>query len=65
MRYFYVGVLLLALSPMGDIIPSRRLNPVDVSQLTGRHETIEFRLPPELTDGAALSQVAENAAENA
>jgi hypothetical protein len=24
---------------------------VDVSELTGRQETIEFRLPPELTDG--------------
>jgi hypothetical protein len=25
---------------------------VDVSELTGRQETIEFRLPPELTDGS-------------
>jgi hypothetical protein len=33
----------------------RRLNPADVSQLTGRHETIEFRLPPELTDGATVT----------
>jgi hypothetical protein len=29
----------------------RRLGPVEVSELTGRQETIEFRLPPELTDG--------------
>jgi len=29
----------------------RRLGPVDVSELTGRQETIEFRLPPELAEG--------------
>src|SRR3984957_2356393 len=35
-----------------DVIDAlRRLGPVDVSELTGRQETIEFRLPPELTDG--------------
>jgi len=45
-----------------DVIEAlRRLNPVDVSQLTGRHETIEFRLPPELTDGATVA--ARRAAE--
>jgi hypothetical protein len=33
-----------------------------VSQLTGRHETIEFRLPPELTDGAKVA--ARRAAES-
>ena len=36
-----------------DVIDAlRRLGPVEVSELTGRQETIEFRLPPELTDGA-------------
>jgi 4-hydroxy-3-methylbut-2-en-1-yl diphosphate reductase len=64
-----VGITAGASAPevlVEDVIDAlRRLNPVDVSQLTGRHETIEFRLPPELTDGGALSQVAENAAENA
>ena len=35
-----------------DVIDGlRRLGPVEVSELTGRQETIEFRLPPELTDG--------------
>jgi 4-hydroxy-3-methylbut-2-enyl diphosphate reductase len=35
-----------------DVIDAlRRLGPVDVSELTGRQETIEFRLPPELTEG--------------
>src|SRR5690348_9278934 len=54
-----VGITAGASAPevlVEDVIEAlRRLNPVDVSQLTGRHETIEFRLPPELTDGAAVS----------
>ena len=50
-----VGITAGASAPevlVEDVIDAlRRLNPVDVSQLHGRHETIEFRLPPELTDG--------------
>ena len=34
----------------------RRLGPVEVSELTGRQETIEFRLPPELTDGTSAGR---------
>src|SRR6201987_5091534 len=35
-----------------DVIDAlRRLGPVDVSELTGRQETIGFRLPAELTEG--------------
>src|SRR5438067_696584 len=59
-----VGITAGASTPevlVEDVIEAlRRLNPVDVSQLTGRHETIEFRLPPELTDGGAISRAAEN-----
>src|SRR5437764_4145900 len=59
-----VGITAGASAPevlVEDVIESlRRLNPVNVSQLTGRHETIEFRLPPELTDGGAISRAAEN-----
>jgi 4-hydroxy-3-methylbut-2-en-1-yl diphosphate reductase len=40
-----------------DVIDAlRRLGPVDVSELTGRQETIEFRLPPELTDGSNVGR---------
>ena len=40
-----------------DVIDTlRRLGPVEVSELTGRKETIEFRLPPELTGGTAAGQ---------
>ena len=52
-----VGITAGASAPevlVEDVIEAlRRLNPVDVSQLPGRHETIEFRLPPELTEGNA------------
>ena len=61
-----VGITAGASAPevlVEDVIEAlRRLNPVDVSQLTGRHETIEFRLPPELTDGAT-TVAARRAAE--
>ena len=33
-----------------------RLGPVEVSELTGRQETIEFRLPPELTEGRSAER---------
>ncbi len=60
-----VGITAGASAPevlVEDVIEAlRRLNPVDVSQLTGRHETIEFRLPPELVDGGTVS--ARRAAE--
>ena len=50
-----VGVTAGASAPevlVEDVIDAlRRLGPVEVSELTGRQETIEFRLPPELTDG--------------
>ena len=50
-----VGITAGASAPevlVEDVIDAlRRLSPVDVSQLNGRQETIEFRLPPELTDG--------------
>ena len=40
-----------------DVIDAlRRLGPVEVSELTGRQETIEFRLPPELTEGISASR---------
>ena len=43
-----------------DVIDAlRRLGPVDVSQLTGRQETIEFRLPPELSEGRRSAARAE------
>ena len=32
--------------------------PVEVSELTGRQENIEFRLPPELTDGRPMARAA-------
>jgi len=36
--------------PVEDVIDTlRRLGPVEVTTLPGREETIEFRLPPELT----------------
>jgi 4-hydroxy-3-methylbut-2-enyl diphosphate reductase len=50
-----VGITAGASAPevlVEDVIDAlRRLGSVEVSQLHGRHETIEFRLPPELTDG--------------
>ena len=49
-----VGITAGVLAPevlVEDLIDAlRRLGPVDVAELTGRQETIEFRLPPELTD---------------
>jgi len=52
-----VGITAGASAPevlVEDVIDAlRRLGPVAVSDLTGRQETIEFRLPPELTNGAA------------
>jgi len=51
-----VGITAGASAPevlVEDVIDAlRRLGPVEVSQLTGRQETIEFRLPAELTDGS-------------
>jgi 4-hydroxy-3-methylbut-2-enyl diphosphate reductase len=42
-----------------DVIDAlRRLGPVAVSELTGRQETIEFRLPPELTEGRTQGRTA-------
>jgi 4-hydroxy-3-methylbut-2-en-1-yl diphosphate reductase len=42
-----------------DVIDAlRRLGPVDVSQLNGRQETIEFRLPPELSEGRSTARAA-------
>jgi 4-hydroxy-3-methylbut-2-enyl diphosphate reductase len=56
-----VGITAGASAPevlVEDVIDAlRRLGPVHVSQLAGRHETIEFRLPPELTDGATAGRV--------
>jgi 4-hydroxy-3-methylbut-2-en-1-yl diphosphate reductase len=56
-----VGITAGASAPevlVEDVIEAlRRLNPVDVSQLHGRQETIEFRLPPELTDGLTTGRV--------
>ncbi len=55
-----VGITAGASAPevlVEDVISAlRRLGPVDVSQLHGRHETIEFRLPPELTDGVTAGR---------
>jgi 4-hydroxy-3-methylbut-2-en-1-yl diphosphate reductase len=52
-----VGITAGASAPevlVEDVIDAlRRLGPVEVSQLTGRQETIEFRLPAELADGGA------------
>jgi 4-hydroxy-3-methylbut-2-en-1-yl diphosphate reductase len=54
-----VGITAGASAPevlVEDVIDAlRRLGPVEVSELTGRQETIEFRLPPELADGVAAS----------
>jgi 4-hydroxy-3-methylbut-2-enyl diphosphate reductase len=51
-----VGITAGASAPevlVEDVIDAlRRLGPVEVSQLTGRQETIEFRLPAELADGS-------------
>ena len=55
-----VGITAGASAPevlVEDVIDAlRRLGPVDVSELTGRQETIEFRLPPELTDGGNVGR---------
>ena len=52
-----VGITAGASAPevlVEDVIDAlRRLGPVEVSELTGRQETIEFRLPPELAEGTA------------
>jgi 4-hydroxy-3-methylbut-2-enyl diphosphate reductase len=58
-----VGITAGASAPevlVEDVIDAlRRLGPVEVTALTGRQETIEFRLPPELTDGiTAAGQIA-------
>ncbi len=54
-RAHTVGITAGASAPevlVEDVIDAlRRLGSVEVSELTGRQETIEFRLPPELTDG--------------
>jgi 4-hydroxy-3-methylbut-2-enyl diphosphate reductase len=56
-----VGITAGASAPevlVEDVIDAlRRLGSVDVSQLPGRHETIEFRLPPELTGGLTAGRV--------
>ena len=55
-----VGITAGASAPevlVEDVIDAlRRLGPVDVSELTGRQETIEFRLPPELSEGRGAEQ---------
>ena len=55
-----VGITAGASAPevlVEDVIDALRgLGPVEVSELTGRQETIEFRLPPELTDGITASR---------
>jgi len=55
-----VGITAGASAPevlVEDVIDAlRRLGPVQVSQLAGRHETIEFRLPPELTGGVTAGR---------
>jgi 4-hydroxy-3-methylbut-2-enyl diphosphate reductase len=57
-----VGITAGASAPevlVEDVIDAlRRLGPVEVSELTGRQETIEFRLPPELTEGLSASRAA-------
>src|ERR1700691_405171 len=57
-----VGITAGASAPevlVEDVIDAlRRLGPVEVSELTGRQETIEFRLPPELTDGRSSVRAA-------
>jgi 4-hydroxy-3-methylbut-2-enyl diphosphate reductase len=57
-----VGITAGASAPevlVEDVIDAlRRLGSVEVSELTGRQETIEFRLPPELTDGRTASRAA-------
>ncbi|MGA8076356.1 MAG: 4-hydroxy-3-methylbut-2-enyl diphosphate reductase, partial [Xanthobacteraceae bacterium] len=56
-----VGITAGASAPevlVEDVISAlRRLGPVDVSQLHGRQETIEFRLPPALTDGETAGRI--------
>src|SRR5271168_4082571 len=56
-----VGITAGASAPevlVEDVIDAlRRLGSVGVSQLPGRHETIEFRLPPELTGGLTAGRV--------
>jgi 4-hydroxy-3-methylbut-2-enyl diphosphate reductase len=56
-----VGITAGASAPevlVEDVIDAlRRLGPVAVSELTGRQETIEFRLPPELTEGRTAGRV--------
>jgi 4-hydroxy-3-methylbut-2-en-1-yl diphosphate reductase len=55
-----VGITAGASAPevlVEDVIDAlRRLGPVEVSELTGRQETIEFRLPPELIDGRTAAR---------
>ena len=50
-----VGITAGASAPevlIGDVIEGlRRVAPVEISTLPGREETIEFRLPTELTSG--------------
>jgi len=57
-----VGITAGASAPevlVEDVIDAlRRLGAVEVSELTGRQETIEFRLPPELSDGIAPRRAA-------
>jgi 4-hydroxy-3-methylbut-2-enyl diphosphate reductase len=57
-----VGITAGASAPevlVEDVIDAlRRLGPVEVTALTGRQETIEFRLPPELTEGITAGQIA-------
>jgi 4-hydroxy-3-methylbut-2-enyl diphosphate reductase len=57
-----VGITAGASAPevlVEDVIDAlRRLGPVEVSELTGRQETIEFRLPPELTDNRTVGRAA-------
>jgi 4-hydroxy-3-methylbut-2-enyl diphosphate reductase len=57
-----VGITAGASAPevlVEDVIDSlRRFGPVEVTALAGRQETIEFRLPPELTGGITPSKVA-------
>ena len=56
-----VGITAGASAPevlVEDVIDAlRRLGPVAVSELTGRQETIEFRLPAELTEGRTAGRV--------
>jgi 4-hydroxy-3-methylbut-2-en-1-yl diphosphate reductase len=60
-----VGITAGASAPevlVEDVIDAlRRLGPVEVSELTGRQETIEFRLPPELIDGRTAERATAKA----